>query len=76
MARDKSRGEPGLERGAAKMKETSIVSVLAGLGATMSHQTSLSVPWHSVDVESSRHLLPQDISTIEGFVDGGWGKTV
>lgn len=46
VARDKGWGERGLERGAAEMKEPSILSVLAGLPATVSHQRSLSVTWH------------------------------
>lgn len=65
VARDKGRGERGLERGAAKMRETSILSVLAGLWATMSHQKSLSVPWHRLWICGAggmfSHILPQEI---------------
>lgn len=55
----------GWKEGAAKMKETSTVSVSAGLWATMSHQKSLSVPWHRVWICRAggifSHILPQEI---------------
>lgn len=46
VARDKGWGDWGLKSAKAKIKETSIVSVLAGHWATMSRQKSLNVPWH------------------------------
>lgn len=77
VVRDKGRGEQGLERGAAKTEETSILSVLAGHWATASRQESLSVPWHRLCIcgnapkGCSPTFFHKRNSIFSGFVGGG-----